>query len=78
MTPRMIRWMPRSRRCAACGKVRYATREAATGVIAKASGRHRVTCAYYSSRCGWWHLTSRQERAAGLMTGAASGIGGAS
>lgn len=75
--PAVIRWMPGSRRCTVCGKVRFATREAAARVIAKATGRHRVTSAYYSSRCGWWHLTSRQECTAALMTAAASGIRGA-
>ena len=59
----VIRWPLRSRRCAVCGKVCYATREAAARVVAKASGRHRVTSSYYSRPCGWWHLTSRQAPA---------------
>ena len=73
----VIRWMPRSRRCAVCGKVRFATQEAAERVIAKATGRHRVTSAYYSSRVVGGTSLSRQQCTAGLMTGAASGIRGA-
>jgi hypothetical protein len=49
------------RRCRVCGKFRYATEAAALEVIAKASERRRETRAYYSSRCDWWHVTSRQD-----------------
>jgi hypothetical protein len=67
--------MPNGRRCRVCGKIRYATQEAALNVIAKASDRRRAARAYYSSRCGWWHVTSRQDKEAAAATGTENGNG---
>jgi hypothetical protein len=45
--------------CTVCGKLRYATREAALNVTERASAKRQENRAYYVH--GWWHLTSQDR-----------------
>jgi hypothetical protein len=57
--------------CEACGKHRYATRQAAEIVAGRASEKRRETRAYYVH--GWWHLTSQEDERAATAAGREDG-----
>lgn len=50
-------------RCSTCGKVCYNDRTAAEAAVAKI--RPDPMNAYYSKKCGWWHLATIKHRDTG-------------